>query len=317
MKVLITGSSGFIGYHLTKKMLNRNFEIFGIDNLNDYYDVKLKIDRTKSLENNDNFHFKNVDICNKKDLKEIFNNFNPERVINLAAQPGIRYSLVNPAAYIDSNVVGFANVIELCVKYKTEGLVYASSSSVYGLNEVTPFSVDHRAFKPASLYGATKRANELIAHSYHNSYELNSTGLRYFTVYGPWYRPDMAIFIFIKNILEKKPINVFNDGQMFRDFTYIDDVTDATISALEKNYSLEVFNIGNNRTELLLDVIKIIENELGVKAKINFKPLQTGDVIKTSADISYTQKKLTFSPKTVVKDGIPKVIKWYRRYYNV
>ena len=317
MKYLITGAAGFIGYHLAADLLKNNHRVFGIDNLNDYYDPSLKAARLERLNKFDKFTFKKVDICDKESLNQIFKNYSPQKVINLAAQPGVRYSLINPQAYMNSNLVGFLNIIELCKDHEVEGLIYASSSSIYGGNDTIPFSIDHQAKKPLSLYGATKRSNELIAHAYSHIYGLHTTGLRYFTVYGPWYRPDMGIYIFIKNIIENKPITVFNNGKMSRDFTFIDDIVSGTISALDQNFEYEIFNLGNNKSINLMELIEIIEKELNIKSIIRFKPLQDGDMIDTSANIDYSVKKLSFKPKTLIEDGIPKLIEWYRSYYNV
>jgi len=317
LKILITGVAGFIGYHLAKELSERNLDVLGLDNLNDYYDTSLKSDRLKMLEAYKNFNFIKADISDKDQIAEVFKNFEPEKVVNLAAQPGVRYSLVNPFAYLNSNLIGFLNIIELCKDFKIKGLIYASSSSIYGGNKKTPFDVNDKANIPLSLYGATKRSNELIAHSYSHTYGIHTTGLRFFTVYGPWYRPDMGMYIFTKKIIEGKPISVFNNGNMNRDFTYIDDIVDGTISAIEKNYKYEVFNLGNSKSENLMDMIKIIELEIGKKAKIKFKPLQDGDMVSTFANINHTMEKISFKPKTDIKDGIPKLISWYKEYYNV
>ena len=317
MKILLTGAAGFIGYHLSKELLERNFDILGLDNLNDYYDVGLKLDRLKILESYDNFNFIKADISDLDQMTQIFNNFNPEKVVNLAAQPGVRYSLINPFAYLNSNLIGFLNIIELCKDFKINGLIYASSSSIYGGNKKIPFNVKDKADLPLSLYGATKRCNELIAHSYSHIHNLHTTALRFFTVYGPWYRPDMGMYIFTKKIIENEPISVFNNGKMKRDFTYIDDIIDGTISAIEKNYKYEIFNLGNNKSENLMDMIKLIESEIGKKAKIEFRPLQDGDMISTFANINHTIEKISYKPKTDIKEGIPKMVSWYKEYYNV
>lgn len=317
MKIFITGAAGFIGFHLSKKLLNENFDVFGIDNFSRYYDVKLKKDRIGILSSYDNFIFNETDITDKVSLNEAFKKFQPQRVINLAAQPGVRYSLVNPHIYMDTNLVGFLNVLELCKDYKVEGIVYASSSSVYGSNEKVPFNVDQRVMNPISLYGATKRSNELLAHSYSHIYNLPTTGLRYFTVYGPWYRPDMGMFKFVKNILNNKSIDVYNDGKMRRDFTYIDDIIDGTVSALNKNYDFEIFNIGNSRSEELMDLISLIEKQTGKLAKIKFKPLQPGDMIDTYADISKSREYLDYDPSVDLTEGVPNFINWYREYYEI
>ena len=312
MRILITGSAGFIGYHLSKLLVNDGYEVLGIDNINNYYDVSLKKDRLKKLINLKNFKFIESDINDRNKLSEVFKSFSPNKVVNLAAQPGVRYSLKNPYAYIDSNVSGFLNVIELCKINEVEGFVYASSSSVYGNQKSSHSKID----KPISLYGATKRSNELIAYSYSHLYGMNTTGLRYFTVYGTWYRPDMAIYIFTKNIIDGIPITVFNNGKMRRDFTYVDDIVLGTKSAIEKNYKYEIFNLGNNKSEKLMDVISLIEKSLGKKAVINFQPIQPGDVYETCADINHS-KKINFSPKTDIKVGVPIFINWYKNYYNV
>ena len=317
MKILVTGCAGFIGYHLANQLIASRFEVLGIDNLNDYYDPNLKSERLKILKSYDNFKFKKVDISSRDDISNVFKKFNPEKVVNLAAQPGVRYSLLNPYAYMESNLNGFINILELCRANHVKGLIYASSSSVYGNSTIKPSSINDRVNKPVSLYGATKRANELIAHSYSHLYSMNTTGLRYFTVYGPWYRPDMAMHIFAKKISNNEPIDVFNNGNMKRDFTYIDDIINGTIEAINQNYSCEIFNLGNNKSEELMNVIKIIEQELNKKAEINFKPIQSGDVYETFADIEYSKEKLNFQPKTSIEKGISFFIDWFKEYYNV
>lgn len=317
MKYLITGVAGFIGFHLAKKLLDRNVEIYGVDNLNSYYDPSLKNDRLEQLKPYKNFSFKKVDICDKNALKNVFQEFSPHKVVNFAAQPGVRYSLINPDAYIKSNLIGFHNVIELCKDFEIRGLIYASSSSVYGGNQKTPFSVTDKTMKPISLYGATKKSNELIAHSYSSIYGLNNTGLRFFTVYGSWYRPDMGIFIFIKKILNEEPITLYNNGDMHRDFTFIDDIISGTIAAIDKNYKFEIFNLGNCNSISLTNLIQIIEKSLNKKAKIRYESLQSGDMISTSADIDHSVDRLGFKPKTNIEEGISSLIKWYKDYYNV
>jgi UDP-glucuronate 4-epimerase len=316
LKILITGAAGFIGYHLCKELLDEDNNILGVDNLNDYYDCKLKLKRLDQLKSYKNFKFEKIDISDRKLISVAFNRFKPKKVVNLAAQAGVRYSLENPYVYIESNIVGFLNILELCRYNETEGLIYASSSSVYGENKKIPFSIKDRVDKPISLYAASKKANELIAHSYSHLYGLHTTGLRFFTVYGPWGRPDMAYYIFTKKILNEEPISVFNNGNMKRDFTFIDDIILGTKTAIEKNYSFEIFNLGNNKSVNLLDFIKTIENKLNKKAIINFKPMQLGDVKETYADISESEEKLGFKPKISIDEGISKFIKWYKSYYK-
>lgn len=313
-KILVTGSSGFIGMHLCKDLLDDGYMVCGIDNMNDYYDINLKESRLKILSDNSNFIFHKVDISNLQEVEKIFKDFMPQKVVNLAAQAGVRYSLENPHAYIQSNVVGFTNIIEACRHYNVKGLIYASSSSVYGGNKKIPFSVEDRVDKPISIYAASKKSNELIAYTYSHLYNLNTTGLRFFTVYGPWSRPDMAMYIFTNKINESKEISVFNHGKMKRDFTYIDDIINGVRSSIDKNYSCEVFNLGNNCCENLMDMIHFIEKELGKRAKINFMDMQMGDVEKTYANIEHSINKLNYKPKTSIDEGIPKFIKWYKSY---
>jgi len=316
-KILVTGSAGFIGYHLCKSLLDDDYEILGIDNINDYYDSNLKLARLEQLKAYKNFKFEKVDIANRESLTKVFTDFNPKKVVNLAAQAGVRYGSENPYVYMESNLVGFLNIIELCRHNDVKSFIYASSSSVYGSNKKIPFSVEDRVDKPIALYGATKKANELIAYSYSDLYDLHTTGLRYFTVYGPFGRPDMAMFIFTKNILEGKPISVFNNGNMKRDFTYIDDIIKGTRAAIENNYKCQIFNLGNHKSEQLMDMIALIEKELGKKAKIDFQPMQPGDVKESFADISHSKKLLGFEPKTNLDIGIKKFINWYKNHYNV
>jgi len=313
-KILVTGAAGFIGFHLCKSLLNDEYEVLGIDNVNDYYDQKLKFSRLEKLKPYKNFTFEKVDITDKESITKSFQSFNPNKVVNLAAQAGVRYSIENPYAYMDSNLIGFLNIIELCRHNEIEGLIYASSSSVYGGNKKIPFSVDDRVDKPLALYGATKRANELIANSYSYLYGLNTTALRYFTVYGPWGRPDMAMFIFTKKILAGEPIPVFNNGDMKRDFTYIDDIISGTRAAIDKNYKCEIFNLGNHRSEKLMKVVSIIEKYLGREAKIDYLPMQAGDVLESFADIDKSSKMLKFKPKINVDIGIYSFVKWYKEY---
>ena len=316
-KILITGAAGFIGYHLCKSLLEDGYKVLGIDNLNDYYDTNLKQARLDQLKHFKSFTFNKVDMADRESLTTSFQSFNPKIIVNLAAQPGVRYSMENPYKYMESNLVGFLNIIELCRNNEVKSFIYASSSSVYGGNKKMPFSVEDRVHQPLAFYGATKRANELIAHSYSHLYGLRTTGLRYFTVYGPWYRPDMAIFIFTQKIIAGKPIPVFNNGKMRRDFTYIDDVISGTRSAIEKNYKCEIFNLGNSKSENLMKLIGIIEENLGKKAQIEYLPMQPGDAKESLADIKKTTEKLGYKPITKINKGIPQFIKWYKEYYSV
>jgi len=316
MKILVTGAAGFIGFHLCKSLLDDGYEVLGIDNLNNYYDPNLKNARLEQLKPYNSFTFEKVDITDRESITRSFQTFKPSKVVNLAAQAGVRYSIENPYAYMDSNLVGFLNIIELCRNNNVEGLIYASSSSVYGGNDKTPFNVDDRVDKPLALYGATKRANELIACSYSHLYGLSTTGLRYFTVYGPWGRPDMAMFIFTKKILAGEPIPVFNNGNMKRDFTFIDDIIGGTKAAIYKNYQCEIFNLGNHRSEKLMDIVYHIEKNLDKKAKIKFLPMQPGDVTESFADIEKSVKMLGFKPKTNVDEGIKFFIHWYKSSYG-
>jgi UDP-glucuronate 4-epimerase len=261
-----------------------------------------------------NFTFKKIDIADRESLAKAFTDFRPQKVVNLAAQAGVRYSIENPYVYMNANLVGFLNIIELCRHNDVEGLIYASSSSVYGGNEKIPFSVDDRVDRPISIYAATKKTNELMAHSYSHLFGLNTTGLRFFTVYGPWGRPDMAMYIFADKISKGEPISVFNHGKMERDFTYIDDIISGTRSAIDKNYSCEVFNLGNNNSEDLMEMVGLIESEIGKKAEIKFEGMQPGDVKRTFADIEHSKQKLNYTPTTKIVEGIPKFIEWYLTY---
>ncbi|KPH71108.1 MULTISPECIES: NAD-dependent epimerase [Bacillaceae] len=334
MHVLVTGCAGFIGFHLSKRLLKEGYTVVGLDNMNHYYDATLKFDRLIQLTHQ-NFYFHNVSLEDKDRLKEIFDKYRPEIVINLAAQAGVRYSLENPEAYIDSNVVGFLNVLEECKRIKVRHLLYASTSSVYGANKKMPFSTHQSVDHPVSLYGATKKANELLAHAYSHLYHLPTTGLRFFTVYGPWGRPDMALFLFTKAILEGKPIKVFNDGKMKRDFTYIDDIVEGIVRLIhlkpvpDSNWDgdnpnpstshapYKLYNIGNHNPVDLMDFIEVIEEKLGMKAKKEFLPLQQGDVPETFADIQDLIDDTGFYPKTSIKEGVGKFIDWYKDYYNI
>jgi UDP-glucuronate 4-epimerase len=312
---LVTGAAGFIGYHLVKSLIQDKNEIVGLDNLNNYYNNSLKLDRVKILDKSNLFKFYHTDIKYINKIERIFKQFNPDFVVNLAAQAGVRYSIENPKAYVDSNIVGFQNIISLCTKYNVKGLIYASSSSVYSGNDKTPFCEDDHLKTPLSLYGVTKKTNEMIASTYSNLHGLNTTGLRYFTVYGPWYRPDMAMFIFIKKIINNEIISVYNNGNMYRDFTFIDDIVNGTKSAINKNYKHEIFNLGNNKSIKLLDMIKIIEINLNKKAKISFEPIKDGDPLKTHANINKSKRLLDYNPKISIEEGLPKLIKWYEKYY--
>ena len=314
--VLITGVCGFIGFHLANSLLKDGYKVAGIDNINNYYDVNLKYERLKILKENISFKFYKLDISDKSILDSTFKLIKPNKVVNLAAQAGVRYSLENPNIYIDSNVSGFMNILECCRYNKIDGLIYASSSSVYGSNKKVPFSVEDRVSKPISIYAASKLANELMAHSYSHLFNLKTTGLRFFTVYGPWGRPDMAMYIFAKQILNNETIKVFNNGNMKRDFTYIDDIINGIRAAIDKNYNCEVFNLGNNKTENLLDMVKLIESNLGLKAKIEFEGMQKGDVENTYADIEYSRDMLGYHPETFINNGIPKFISWFKKYHK-
>lgn len=313
--VLVTGNAGFIGFHLTKSLLDRGEEVVGVDSVNDYYDQSLKEKRLELLSGYKNFHFHRVDLCDYEGCSGIFSEYRPRRVCHLAAQAGVRYSLSHPFVYQKSNNEGFLNMLELSRHGKVENFVYASSSSVYGANTKLPFSESDPVDRPISLYAATKRSNELTAHCYSRLFGIPSSGLRFFTVYGPWGRPDMALFLFTKSILRGEPIDVFNNGDMKRNFTYIDDVVDGVIKALDNPRECELYNIGNGRAEQLLDFIGVIEKCLGKKAKYNFLPMQPGDVPATVADIS-KMRALGFEPKTNIEEGIKKFVDWYVDYYS-
>ena len=316
--ILVTGCAGFVGFHLTKRLSENNYNIIGIDNLNDYYDVAIKESRLDILSNNNQFVFYKVDLCNTSELSKIFKNNKIDFIIHLAAQAGVRYSLENPSAYIDSNIIGFMNILGECKKYNLN-IIYASSSSVYGDSKQFPLSEEEVCKKPLSLYGASKLFNELTAYSYSHLYNISSIGLRFFTVYGPWGRPDMALFKFTKNIIENKKIDVYNKGNHSRSFTYIDDIVDAIESLLEhyisKNNFYDVLNIGGEKSINLMDFIKTIENKLGLKAKINFMPKQLGDVEKTESDCSKITSLVNYKPKVSIEDGISNFIDWYKEYY--
>ncbi|MBL6873451.1 MAG: NAD-dependent epimerase [Flavobacteriales bacterium] len=332
MKILVTGVAGFVGSYVATSLLKRGNEVVGVDNINDYYDVNLKKDRLKLLgiENNsssssvyDKFTFIHLDISDSENIRNLFVENDFQVVCHLAAQAGVRYSLENPSAYIKSNIVGFANILECCKNAKIEHLVYASSSSVYGLNKKTPFSVEDNVDRPISLYAATKKSNELMAYSYSHLYDLPVTGLRFFTVYGPWGRPDMAYFLFTKAILNNKPIKVFNHGDMQRDFTYIDDIVEGVVRVIDnkpKRFQNEppykLYNIGNNKPVNLLHFIENIENALGKKAIKQFEPIQAGDVTTTYANVDNLISDLGYAPETKIDEGINKFVDWYLSYYK-
>ena len=316
-RILVTGCAGFIGMHLCKKLFELGYNVIGIDSLNEYYDVNLKLKRLSFLQNNPSFTFIKTDISNKQLLEDVFKKHEPQKVVNLAAQAGVRYSLINPHAYMESNILGFMNILECCRHNHVEGLIYASSSSVYGSNKKVPFSESDNVDSPISIYAASKKSNELMASSYNHLFGIRSTGLRFFTVYGPWGRPDMAMYIFASKILSNEPIQVFNHGNMKRDFTYIDDIINGIVASIENNHNCEIFNLGNNRSENLMDVVKLIEYKIGKKAIIEFETMQDGDVEKTYADIDKAKSKLGFKPITNVKDGIGKFIDWYLEYSKI
>jgi len=323
MTILITGAAGFIGFHTAKALLERGERVIGIDNLNDYYDVSLKEARLEILNKYKNFLFYPSDISDANDILGIGKS-HPEikKIVHLGAQAGVRYSLENPFAYVASNLVGQVVMLELCRALPNlEHFVYASSSSVYGGNTKLPFSVSDNVDTPLSLYAATKKSDELLTHSYSHLFGIASTGLRFFTVYGPWGRPDMATYLFAKNILAGKPITVFNNGEMKRDFTYIDDIVDGILGTLEnpptKRPPYKIYNLGNNRSENLMHFIKILEQALGKEAIIEFAPMHPGDVMETYADIIDAKKDFGFSPKTSIEEGLPKFAQWYKEYYNV
>lgn len=334
MKYLVTGAAGFIGFHVSKRLLEAGHQVVGIDNLNDYYDVSLKQARLELLEHPD-FQFHKIDLADREGMSDLFASGHFDRVIHLAAQAGVRYSLENPHAYADSNLTGFLNILEGCRHSKIQHLLYASSSSVYGLNRKMPFSTDDSVDHPVSLYAATKKANELMAHTYSHLYGLPTTGLRFFTVYGPWGRPDMALFKFTKAMLEGQSIDVYNYGKMKRDFTYIGDIAEAIIrlqdvipapngewtvesgSPATSSAPYRVYNIGNSSPVELMDYIQALEDALGIEAKKNMLPLQPGDVLETSADTKALYDVIGFKPETTVKDGVRNFVDWYRDFYNV
>ncbi len=334
VKILVTGAAGFIGFHLSQRLLTRGDEVVGLDNLNDYYDVFLKKDRLAQLQERPGFSFYQLDLEDSVAIAELFTEQRFDVVVNLAAQAGVRYSIKNPHAYINSNLVGFINILEGCRHSGVQHLVFASSSSVYGANTKMPFSVHDNVDHPVSLYAATKKANELMAHSYSHLYGLPTTGLRFFTVYGPWGRPDMALFLFTKAILAKQPIDVFNYGKMRRDFTYIDDIVEGVVRVMDKipqpniawsgaspdpgssKAPYKIYNIGNNQPVELMRFIEVLENCLGIKAQKNLLPLQPGDVPVTYADVDDLVKDVGFKPSTPIEVGIQRFVAWYCSYYQ-
>ena len=337
MKILVTGAAGFIGFHTCLKLLNQGHKIFALDNINDYYDQKLKFNRLKELgldvskikvfnkaiysNKFKNLIFSRIDLVNEINIQNLFKTENFDVVCHLAAQAGVRYSLINPKAYLDSNMTGFLNILEGCRNFDVKHLVYASSSSVYGENKKVPFSTSDITDYPISLYAATKKSNELMAHSYGHLYGFKTTGLRLFTVYGPWGRPDMAYFLFVEAILKNKAIKVFNNGNMERDFTYIDDIVNGLTKVIENDIStrhhFKIYNIGNNKTEKLIDFISTIEKFLNKNSIKDMQPMQPGDVPKTFANIDQLNKDYNYAPKTSINEGLKKFINWYVKYYKV
>lgn len=335
MTVLVTGAAGFIGYHLSAYLAGKSYKVIGIDNLNNYYDTRLKEDRISLLRKESGFLFRKVDITEKGSVNLLFDEFRIDYVIHLAAQAGVRYSITNPYAYIDSNITGFINILEACRNHPVKHLIYASSSSVYGGNRVSPFSTGHSVDHPVSLYAATKKSNELMAHTYSHLFGIPTTGLRFFTVYGPWGRPDMAYFSFTESIINDKPIKVFNHGNMERDFTYIDDIVEGIYKLMplapepDPDWSeldggpgtsfapYRIYNIGNNEPVKLEKFISILEEKIGKKAKRVYMDMQPGDVLITYADVSDLEKAAGFRPDTSIEDGLDKFVKWYKKYYNI
>jgi len=334
-KILVTGAAGFIGVHLSNQLTNHGYSVIGLDNLNTYYDLNLKKDRLAQLNDTKNFTFVECDLTDRERINKIFEEHRPVVVINLAAQAGVRYSIENPYAYLDSNLTGFLNILEACRNYPVDHLLYASSSSVYGGNKVAPFSTNHNVDHPVSLYAATKKSNELMAHTYSHLYNIPTTGLRFFTVYGPWGRPDMAYFSFTKDIIEGNPIKVFNHGKMERDFTYIDDIVEGIVKLIprapEKNSDWDesvdelgasfapyrVYNIGNNSPVPLMKFINVLEEKIGKEANKQYMEMQPGDVLRTYADVSELERDIDFKPSTTIEDGLGKFVDWYKQYYNI
>jgi UDP-glucuronate 4-epimerase len=333
-KVLVTGAAGFIGFHLAKRLLKDGYQVVGVDNINPYYEVALKEARLEELKNESSFTFFKLDLSGRKQLEDIFGGMGFDVVVNMAAQAGVRYSIENPYAYVDSNLVGFVNLLECCRHNRVKHFVFASSSSVYGANTKMPFSVHHNVDHPVSLYAATKKANELMAHTYSHLYRLPCTGLRFFTVYGPWGRPDMALFLFTRAILEDKPIKVFNHGKMQRDFTYIDDIIEGMVRVMGRlpeanprwsgdapdpstsSAPYKVYNIGNNNPVELIKFIEVIEDVLGKKANMEFKDLQPGDVVATYANVDDLMQDVGFKPETPIELGIKRFVQWFKDFYG-
>lgn len=334
MSILVTGAAGFIGFHVSKRLLSKGYHVIGIDNLNKYYDVRLKRDRLSLLKENNNFTFYQIDLADSEKLHDVFNKEKINIVINLAAQAGVRYSLYNPYSYIHSNLVGFLNILEACRHYPVDHLLFASSSSVYGANSNIPFSTKDNVDHPVSLYAATKKSNELMAHTYSHLFQIPTTGLRFFTVYGPWGRPDMAYYSFTRSILEGNPIKVFNNGDMRRDFTYIDDIVEGIIGLLDhppannikwdplspdpssSNAPYKIYNIGNNSPVTLINFIRTLEETIGKQAILQLYPMQLGDVKETYADITDLYEAIGFQPKTSIDEGLTEFVKWFKEYYR-
>jgi len=313
---LVTGAAGFVGFHTARQLLERGEKVTGIDNFNDYYDATLKEARNQILEKYPNYKMYRGDLANLSFTQKVLSENKIDKICHLAAQAGVRYSITHPHAYVQSNLVAFVNLLEEAKNNQIKDFVYASSSSVYGSNEKIPYSINDNVDHPISLYAATKKSNEVLAHSYHHLFQMNCTGLRFFTVYGPFGRPDMAYFSFTKDITEGKTIKVFNDGHHQRDFTFVDDIVIGILAALDKAYPYEIFNLGNNKPVELGYFIQIIEKELGIEAKKEYLPMQPGDVLATYADIEYTKEKLDYGPKTSIEEGLHKFITWYKQYYH-
>jgi UDP-glucuronate 4-epimerase len=316
MKILVTGAAGFIGFHLAKRLLERGDEVVGVDSLNGYYDVSLKQARLEQL-GKENFRFIRADIADKAAMEKVFSDGKFDAIVNLAAQAGVRYSIENPHAYVDANVVGFMNILEGARHHGTGHLVFASTSSVYGLNKELPYTEAQNTDHPISLYAATKKANEVMAHSYAHLFKVPTTGLRFFTVYGPWGRPDMALFKFTKGIIAGEPIPVFNEGKMVRDFTYVDDIVEGIVRVIDRPAPYRIFNIGNNQRVELMAYIHAIEKAVGKKANLDLLPMQAGDVAATEADTSALEAATGFRPRTPVEEGVKRFVDWYRGYYRV